>query len=86
MSVETEHFFFDDTVFTTVGRRTVGRPPGQKSKVGIESTSAQCKACGESWHASAFGPRKINAAAGGILMFTCPGCGQEETVRFSAFL
>lgn len=86
MSVETEQFYFDDTVFKTVSRRPIGRPPGHASMVGVESTSAQCKACGESWLAGSSGRGKINVAQGGFLLFTCPRCGQGESVSFSEFL
>lgn len=86
MSVETEHFFFRDTVFKTVGRKPLGRPAGPEAKVGITATTAQCKKCGETWRAGLVGPGKIKATLTNAMMFDCPSCGQDETVRLEAFL
>lgn len=86
MTVETEHFSFMDTVFKTAGHKPIGKPAGPETKVGVTSTTAVCKECGETWRAGLVGPGRINSAMGGVLIFTCQNCGQEEAVKFSAFL
>lgn len=86
MSVETEQFFFRDAVFKTSGRKPIGRSAGPETKVGLTSATAQCKQCGETWRAGLVGPGKFSNALTGAVMFTCPGCGQEETVKFQTFL
>ncbi len=85
MSLETEHFLFDNPVFEQAQsmETNTSRSPGQRIMTGLQSLDAACKSCTNVWRASNSLEGGLRSAYGTFLI-DCPYCRATEAVQASA--
>lgn len=82
MTVETDNFIIDDTIWNYIESREITgnrmRPPPVKG--GLKSLNVTCKGCTYDWTARQYGDGRFSPYIGGVIL-TCPSCSVEGRVE-----